>query len=279
MLALAVSVVALAVALFAVASGGNAPAAQQKDSFGRIVAEGKITACYVPWPPSVIKDPNTGKVSGFIIDIFDKIASDANLNVTYVESTWGGFPADLNTGKCDVAAAGVYPLISRSTAVAFTRPYLYSGYSAVARSGDSRFKTADDFNKKGVKIAVVQGEYGHIYAQKYFPNAELLVLDKSSDLSLPIVSVSSGQADVGFSTSDVVGEYAKMHPEVQNLYPDRPFATVPTTLAARQGDSKLMGFLDNGLGYLGSTGFIEGAVKSYNASYWYKQDTQYKEIK
>ena len=210
-----IAVVALAVALFAIAApqGGQAAPAASDDSFGRIVQEGKITACYVVWPPSVIKDPNTGQLSGFVIDIFEKIADDAKLQVNYVESTWGGFPADLNAGKCDVAVAGIYPLISRSIAVSFTKPYLYAGSSAVVRSEDTRFKTLEDLNQEGVRVAAVQGEYGHLYAQKYLPKATLVILEKDASPTMPHAAVSSGQADVGFSMADVVAAMQKTTPK------------------------------------------------------------------
>lgn len=276
------SVLALLLAAFAIIGPMQSqPAAAQPakaDSFDRIVAEGKITACYIPWPPSVIKDPNTGKLSGFLIDVFDKMAEDANLKVTYMESTWGGFPADLKAGKCDVGVAGIYPLIGRSTSVSFTRPYLYSGYSAAVLAGDGRFAKVDDFNKEDVRIAVIQGEFGHIYAQKYLPKAKLIVLEKGADFTMPIVAVSSGQADAGFTQSDVLGEYAKIHPEVRDLYPNAPFATDPTTFAVRQEDQKLLNFLDNGLSYLGSKGFIKSSAKAYNATYWYEAHTEYRDI-
>jgi ABC-type amino acid transport substrate-binding protein len=220
-LPLAVAIIALAVALFAAISvqpaqtaGASAQqiaagtTAAPNDAFDRAMQAGRITACYVVWPPSVIKDPNSGNLSGFVIDMFSNMASSANLNVTYVESTFGGFPADLNTGKCDVVVAGIYPLISRSTSVAFTNPFLFSGNSMVVRAGDDRFNTTDSFNQKGVRIAVVSGEFGDLYAEKYFPNADLVVLDASSDPSMPLAAVSSGQADVGISEADVVGQYA-----------------------------------------------------------------------
>jgi hypothetical protein len=47
----------------------------------------------------------------------------------------------------------------------------------------------------------------------------------------------------------------------------------------RSRDQELLNFLDNGLEYLGSKGYIEAAVKSYNATYWYKADVQYAEVK
>ena len=47
----------------------------------------------------------------------------------------------------------------------------------------------------------------------------------------------------------------------------------------RSDDQELKNFLDNGLDYLQSKGYVEAAVKKYNASYWYKADVQYVEVK
>ncbi len=272
----AIAVVALLLAALAFTRApvqtGTAPVAQaqaKESTFERITRTGEITVCYITWPPSVIKDPNTGKLSGFIIDIFGKIANDANLKATYVESTWGGFPADLKTGKCDAAVAGIYPTIGRSTSVSFTEPFFFAGNGAAVKAGDTRFKSIDDMNREGVTIAVLQGEYGHTYAQKYLPKAKLLVLDKSADNTAPLVAVSSGQADAGLIMSDVVSEYAKGHSEGKDLFAAEPYSTSPITWAGRSDDQQLLNFLNNGIGYLKSTGYTDATAKNYSPSGWY----------
>ena len=242
--------------------GGSTPSAAS--TFDRIVTEGKMTVCYVPWPPLIIKEPNTGALSGFIIDIWNEVAADAHLETAYVESTWGGFTADLKTGKCDAGVAGFYPTIGRSASVAFTEPFLYAGNGAAGRAGDGRFTTLGDLNRKGIRVAVVQGEYGHIYAEKYLPDATLVILEKSADLTMPLVSVSSGQADVGLSTTNVIEAYVEQHPEVQELFGGAPYSTTPVAWAVRTGDQELLNFLNNALGYLAATGAIEQSVQRYH---------------
>src|SRR3989344_6192032 len=182
-LVITISVLAIILSLFALFKTPTNVTSIEKSTFDNILEKDEITVCYMTWPPSVIKDPNTGKLSGFIIDIFEEVAKDANLKVKYTESTWGGFPADLNTGKCDAAVAGIYPTIGRSTSVSFTKPFFFAGNSGVAKSDDNRFTQIEDLNRADVKIAVIQGEFGHIYAEKYLPNAKLVVLDKSADLA------------------------------------------------------------------------------------------------
>jgi len=272
---LVISVIAIILALFALFRAPTGVAPIEKSTFDNILEKDEITVCYMTWPPSVIKAPNTGKLSGFIIDIFEEVAKDANLKVKYTESTWGGFPADLNTGKCDAAVAGIYPTIGRSTSVSFTRPFFYAGNGGVVKAGETRFKTVEDLNKEGVKIAVIQGEYGHIYSQKYLPKATLVVLEKGSDNTAPLVAVSSGQADAGLIMSDVVSEYVKLHPEVKDLFSDQPYSTTPIVWATRQNDQELLNFLNNGIDYLKSVGFLDATAKKYSPVGWYGLKQEY----
>ncbi len=273
-IAIILSSIAIIIVLITLFGGSNKSPQLEKTTFEKILEKDEITVCYMPWPPSVIKDPNTGELSGFIIEIFEEVVKDADLKVKYVESTWGGFSADLNTGKCDVSPV-VYPTIGRSTSVSFTRPFLYAGNGAVVRADETRFKTIEDLNYEGVKVAVIQGEYGHIYSQKYLLNAQLVVLEKGSDNTAPLVAVSSGQADVGLIMSDVVAEYARLHPEVKDLFLDQPYLTTPNSMVVRKQDQQLLNFLDNALSYLKATGTLDGIVKGYNPSGWYSLKQEY----
>src|SRR3989338_1289159 len=272
---LIISIIAIILSLYAILHTPNVEEISEQSTLTKILDSDEITVCYMTWPPSVIKDPNTGEVSGFIVDIFNEIAKDSELKVTYTESTWGGFPADLNTGKCDAAIAGIYPTIGRSTSVSFTKPFFFAGNSGVAKSGDNRFTQIEDLDRADVKIAVIQGEFGHIYAEKYLPKAKLVVLDKSADLTMPLLTVSSGQADVGLSTSDVVTEYVKKHPEVKDLFSEEPYSTTPISWATRSGDQELLNFLDNGISYLKSTGFLDATAKKYAPSGWFSVEQKY----
>lgn len=273
-----ISLLSLALSFISLSKTSVKIVPKEENTFSGILKNDQITICYMVWSPSVIKDPNTGELSGFIIDLFKEIIKDADLKVNYVESTWGGFPADLNTGKCDAAVAGIYPTIGRSTSVTFTQPFFYAGNSGAVKSDDNKFRTFEDVNKKGVKVAVIQGEYGHIYSQKYLTNATLIVLEKSSDLTGPLIAVSSGQADVGLSTGDTVSEYVSKHSEVKNLFPDQPYSTTPISWAVRSDDQELLNFLNNAISYLKSTGFLDATAKKYNPSGWYGLKQEYTQL-
>jgi len=268
---LALSIIALIVAIIAFSrSGEKTPAGTfHKDTvvtFEKIIQANSMSVCYVQWPPSVIKDPNSGKLSGFLIDMIERVGEDGGFKIKYVESSWGGFGADLQTGKCDAGIAAFYPLINRSTAVSFTRPFYFAGNNGVIRADEQKIQSVSDLDSSSVRIAVLQGEYGHVYAKRYFPKAELIVLEQGADNTAPLVAVSSGQADVGLIMDDVIGEYVKIHPEVKKLV-EEPYSATPVTWVVRPKDQQLLNFLNNAINYLEATGELDALAKKYNSSF------------
>src|SRR5437879_15204 len=120
----------------------------------KIKRTGSLSACYIKYPPFVIQDPQTGKLSGYFIDLMAAIAKEGNLAVDYEETNWGTMITALQSGKCDIIVSGVFPTILRTKEVTFTTPLLYVGLSGIARKNDNRFKTAADLTQKGLAIAV-----------------------------------------------------------------------------------------------------------------------------
>lgn len=241
------------------------------DSFARIVAEGTIKVCYVPWPPSISKDPNTGKLSGFMIDLMETISKDAELKAEYVESTWGGFAADLNAQKCDMWL-GFYPLLNRAKTISFSKPFYYIGNNVMVKS-DSSYASLEDVNTKNTKVAVIQGEFWHLYAQKFLPNAELVVLDASSDNTAPLTAVLAWQADAWMYTDDTITEFVATHSWVRKIS-DTPYSTTPDAFGIRQQDVQLLQFVNTAIDMLQAQGTFEALGKKYNAM-WFAQGNNY----
>ena len=172
--------------------------------------------------------------------------------------------------------AGFYPLINRSTAVSFTRPFYYAGNNGAVRANDNRFRTIEDLNREDIKIAVLQGEFAHLYAQKYLPKAKLLVLEKTADNTAPLVAVTAGQADVGLIMDDVTRDYAKTHPELKVLF-STPYTTTPITWATRKSDQQLLNFLGNAISYMEATGDLDALARKYHST-WYAITREYRPL-
>lgn len=238
----------------------------------RVVTGGKITACFIAYPPLVVKDPNSGRLSGEMIDAFEYIASAARLDVQYVESSWGTFIAALQSGRCDVVVTGLFNKIERAKSVSFTRPMFYMGNGVLVRANETRFRAVSDFNRSGIQIAVISGEVGHLYAQSHLDAAELVVLP-GSDISLALQQVSSGRADAAFTDGWTIEQYAQAHPETMDFRIINASATYgmnPVAWAVRSDDAALLTFFNNAFDELEANGkFLEWEAR--DGLHWYRQ--------
>ena len=223
------------------------PAAAQV--LDRIVSEHKIKVGFIPSPPSAIKDTNTGELSGFYVDAVRLIFKQANVEPVFVETTWGNFVAGLQSGQFDLCIAGTFATVPRATAVEFTHPLSYLGYSAVVKAGDVRFHSLADLNRPDITIALIQGGASVDYAKENFPKAKLVTL-ATGNLLAPFVEVSAARADVGIEDAWAAQRYAKEHPEVTDLFAGKPYNVLPIAWTVKRGNEDLLRMMDTSIDWL-----------------------------
>jgi ABC-type amino acid transport substrate-binding protein len=147
--------------------------------------------------------------------------------------------------------------------VTFSRPLLFVGLSAVTRANETRFVTEADLQKPGLTVAVTAGEVGHEYAQKYLPNAKLIVID-TPDITRPMLEVLSGRADIGIADSMSCYNFVSAHPnDAKQLFASKPLYVYATTLLVPRQDPDWKDFLDQSLAFLD----YSGITKSIEAKY------------
>jgi polar amino acid transport system substrate-binding protein len=237
--------------------------AQKKESvLDKVKREKVLKVGYVKYPPYVIHDPKTGKLSGLYIDLIEQVANQMNAKIEYHETNWGNMIVDINAQKYDIQAAPIFRTIPRAMEVAFTRPIDYFGNGAVVKKGDKRFTKPADFNREGLKIAVVQGEVGHEFAKKFLPKAQMIVL-KTDDISRPLLEVATGRADAGITDAWTTYQFVKAHPNVEDPFAGNPFNVVSASWFIRQGDPDWLQFLDTCIDFLESSGEIDRLSQEY----------------
>lgn len=219
----------------------------------RILRDKEFKIGYIPSPPSMIKDPKTGELSGFYVDAIDLITQQIGVKPVFVETTWANFAAGLNSGQFDLSIAGTFATILRAGAVDFTMPIAYLGYSAVAKQGDTRFKTPADLNSADITIALIQGGASVDYAKENWPKAKLVLL-ATGNLTAPFVEVSAGRADVGVEDAWQAHRYSAEHPEVVDLFAGHPYNVLPIAWSVKHGNQDLLNFMNSAITYLLSTG-------------------------
>ncbi|HZS83516.1 MAG TPA: ABC transporter substrate-binding protein [Stellaceae bacterium] len=227
--------------------------ARAEGALDRILREKEFKIGYIPSPPSLIKDPKTGELSGFYIDALNLITQSIGVKPVYVETTWANFAAGLNSNQFDLSVAGTFATIQRAGAVEFTKPIAYLGYSAIAKKGETRFKSPADLNNPNIKIALIQGGASVEYAKENWPKAQLVLLS-TGNLTAPFVEVSAGRADVGVEDAWQAHRYSLEHPEVVDLFAGHPYNVLPIAWSVKRGNEDLLNFMNTAIDYLLTTG-------------------------
>lgn len=108
------------------------------------------------YPPFNFKDPKTGALSGYDVDVATLVAARLGLKPEFVTTEWSAILAGLAAGKYDVIVSQVGITSKRQQAFDFSEPYTYSSPQLIVRQNEkAHYATLDDL--KGKKLGVGQG--------------------------------------------------------------------------------------------------------------------------
>lgn len=231
-----------------------------------VLNRGVIRAAYVPYPPGLIKDPNTGKVSGIFVETLERAAAALSLKVEWTEEVgWGTMIEGLRANRYDLVGSPVWANSSRAREADFTVPLFYSGIGIFVRADDHRFdRDVNAINAPSVKVAAIDGEMSSILAASMFPKAAVVGSPQTADNSRILLDVASGRADVTFVEPYIAGLYLQQNPgKLRNLVPDRPVRVFPNTIMVRQGEPSFKAMLNAALQEQLNIGTIEELMTKY----------------
>lgn len=252
-------------------SGAIAPARAQDSLLDTVLKRDKlIVATYSTSPPLAYVDED-GKLVGFEIDMAHEIAKDLLGDPNKVEfvvvQSDGRFPAALS-GKVDfgLCSTTIYP--DRAVRIAFTRPYLDTGNSVIARK-DARVKTLQELNDPKYTYAILNVPPAIERAKQLLPNAKTLLLDSPSALFL---AVKTGRATAFNIDKPIADFYEHENDDLMRLdVAGTPFAYVAQdAIFMKPGDFKWWLFLDTWVGELRSGSRYNKYVEWYQK--WLHKD-------
>ena len=108
------------------------------------------------YPPFNFKDPKTGELAGYDVDVARLLAAKLGLKPEFVSTEWAAILAGLGAGKYDVIISQVGITPKRLEAFDFSEPYTYSSPQLIVRK-DERAQYASLADLKGKKLGVGQG--------------------------------------------------------------------------------------------------------------------------
>jgi polar amino acid transport system substrate-binding protein len=231
--------------------GAIASAKAQDSILDTVLKRDKIiVATYSTSPPLAYVD-DKGDLVGFEIDMAHEIAKDLLGDPNKVEfvvvQSDGRFPAALS-GKVDfgLCSTTIYP--DRAVRIAFTRPYIDTGNSLIARK-DAAIKTIQELNDPKYTYAILNVPPAIERARQLLPKVKTLLLDSPSALFL---AVKTGRATAFNIDKPIADYYEHENDDLMRLdVTGTPFAYVAQdAIFMKPGDFKWWLFLDTWVGEL-----------------------------
>lgn len=265
---------------------GSAPAfAENKETaFDRMLRTRTIQCAYVLYEPVVMKDPNTGAISGLVPDIMNEIAKRLGMKVEWtVESSYATYSEDIKKPNVDLLCSTFWGGVEVGQFGIAATPLWYSGVGVYVRADDTRFD--NDYtliNSPDVTVSSVDGTIPADIAKKDFPKAKVLSAPAMSDYSVNLLNVANGKADVTFVEASQGAAFLKNNPgKLKNIAANTPLRIYPNSLLISTHETEMWHFMNSALTDLKSEGMIDRLVDKYEPApgAWYRVAYSYKPYK
>ncbi|MGI8309146.1 basic amino acid ABC transporter substrate-binding protein [Saccharopolyspora hattusasensis] len=177
-----------------------------------VIKPGLLTTCtHLDYKPFQFHDQ--GKIVGFDVDLVDAIAKDMGLKQDIVDTPFEGIQSgeDLNTRRCDVAAAAMSITPTRQQNFDFSDPYFEATQALLVKKGANIRSLADLRGKKlGVQLSTTGEQYAN--DNKAANGYDVVQFE---DLPLSVTAVQTGQVDAAVNDNSVLADFVKNNPEVE----------------------------------------------------------------
>ncbi|MCO8271668.1 transporter substrate-binding domain-containing protein [Actinoplanes sp. TRM 88003] len=204
--------VATTVVIAAVAGCAKEDTGGTTESGVALIKAGTLTTCtHLPYAPFQSKD-DSGKVVGFDVALIDLVATKLQVTQAIVDTPFEGIKsgADLNSGKCDVAAAGMTITDERKKVLDFSDPY-FDATQALATPTGKEVKTLEEL--VGRRLGVQGGTTGEDYIKTQVKEKNLKIEVVSyKDLAALQQALATNQVVAAVNDLPVWNEYIKANP-------------------------------------------------------------------
>lgn len=243
---------------------------QKETAYERVLRTGVLKCSYGLWDPGVMRDPNTGKLSGIMYDFMQEVGKSLNIKVEYIhEIDWSAIGTDLQAGKADAHCAGVWATPARGRQMAFTDPISFYPTVAFVKTGETRFdKDIKAVNDPNVTIAVIDDDVSEEIAKRDFPLAKRVSRPQIGNVEDLLVMVADGKADITFDGPGRYKPYNAANPgKLRMIATAKPIRIFPNTFAVDVHEHELLQMLNVSIHQLQDSGVFDKLKEQYSAKY------------
>jgi ABC-type amino acid transport substrate-binding protein len=240
---------------------------KKESAFDRVIRTNTIRCGYYVFPPVTYRDPNTGELSGFTIDMMNEIGKRASLKIEWTEEySWSGWTEALYAKRFDVACTPNWPDVPSGRVVAFGIPMFYAGIYPVVRSEDERFMSDDlsQLNREDITLAAPEGDALVTLTQAWFPKSILLIIPAGTDTGSYGLQITTKKADALLWDDNGLYQYNKTNEKkLKAISRNNPVKIQSFSMAVTRNDLVLKDFLDNAVHDLINDGTMDRLLRKW----------------
>ncbi|MEP6701652.1 MAG: ABC transporter substrate-binding protein [Betaproteobacteria bacterium] len=236
----------------------------------RVKKAGKIVAATQPnYPPIAYKDPATNTLAGSDIDLGEAIAKELGVKIEWQETAFAQMISSLQTGRVDIALAGMSDLPTRREVVDFV-DYMKTGpqfFTTTNRAGE--LKTIEDLCGKKVGAsrstnwpAQMEELSKGTCVAKGKPAMQVIGTEGSVDAR---TQLKSGRLDAAVQGSETLPYFQKQEPNTIVLI-GTPFSEQLTGIPVLKTETQLRDALKEAVDRLQSKGIYDQILAKYGLS-------------
>jgi cystine transport system substrate-binding protein len=207
----------------------------------------------------------SGKLTGFDVDIASAIAQRLGVKPEFVEGKWDGLIAGLDVNRYDAVINEVSVTDARKAKYDFSTPYITTRAVLIVRSDNTTVKTFDDL--KGKKSAnTLTSNFGKIAKDHGADVVPVQGFNESVDL------LTSGRVDATVNDSLSFLDFKKHKPDAQVkvVATDSSSDADQSAVLLRKGDPALVAAIDKALADIKA----DGTYAKISAKYFGKDVSQ-----
>lgn len=255
-------------------------AADKESAYERVIRTGTIRCAYMLYDPVVKKDPNSGEMSGILVDVMAEAAKRLSLKMDWADeiSFVTGFES-LKTGHHDLVCTALWGWPEQARVGELIGPMYYYPIGAWVRADDRRFdQDLSALNAGDMKISGVDGTFPLDAARIDFPKAQAISLPQGADYTQPLMEVVTKKADITFMDNNIGLRFLQANPgSVRNIAFDPPYKIFGQFVMADKGEHALQTMLQSVVNIMVLDGSMDRILTKYESrkGAYYRLPTPY----
>lgn len=205
------------------------------------------------YPPFETVDPETGRPSGFDIDLISALCAANKWKPEFIVTPFDGIIPGLRSKKYDVVISAMTITPERAAVVDFTDPYYLAGQTIAVPLDDTLIKGVDDL--VGKRVGVQLGTTGELMAKKM----DGLHVFSFDNIGAAFIDMANGNLDAVLNDFPTSRAYINKHGTAKTV--GEILSTEYYGIAVRKGDQELLDALNGALAGFKESGYDELHIK------------------